>query len=79
MKSPGEDGYDFPCGDSHSCIDYVYGGPNGIMKNKKIYFGNHKSGSVYNKTHSEVLKFKKELEEQLILINLWLKDPETRG
>lgn len=74
MKRPGDDGYDFPCGDSHSRITQAYGlhgySPPGPR------FSNSYSGEVYRPTKEQVTKFKLELEEQIKICDMFLSSKD---
>jgi hypothetical protein len=79
MIRKGEDGWDFPCGDSHSRLDSVHGGPGGCMANGRIYFNNDNSGTIYHVTEEEVETLLKKLHKQIELVNLFITNAELRG
>lgn len=69
MKRPGEDGYDFPCGDSHSKIDSIY------KMGNEVWFHNNNVGCLSRKIErKEVEEFRNKLREELRLCDNWLQD-----
>lgn len=62
---------DFPCGDSHSRIDWAqmsYG------PNPKPEFINNRSGHLFGVTDQMVEEFKQELLEQVRVCDIWLAE-----
>jgi hypothetical protein len=73
----GDWGYNFPCGDSHSRIDYAYGLTHHIPPGPR--FSNRYSGEIYHPTREQVLKFRAELVAQKKICDLFLSAAETSG